>query len=154
MKKRRKPCIVVGIGNPLLKDDRAGLEVVQSLARLNAPVDTAELYSVGFDVLDIIMGYESAVIVDACRMGFPPGTILEMSPDDLFSNARFANSHAVTLGSTLRTGQMVFPETMPADLKLLLVQAEDMSCFSKECTPKVALAIQEIVTKICTAEAA
>lgn len=154
MKNKRNTRIVVGIGNPLLKDDRAGLEVVQALAAQNPYVDTAELYSVGFDVLDTIFGYESAVIVDACQMGYPPGTILEMTPDELFTDEHIANSHAVTLGSTLRTGQMVFPDKMPADLKLILVQAENMTCFSKKCSPKVAQAVQEIVTRICTAKAA
>ena len=51
-----KRCIVVGIGNPLLKDDRAGIEVVEALKARNSEVNTAILYSVGADVLDTIMG--------------------------------------------------------------------------------------------------
>ena len=148
MADQRRTRIVVGIGNPMLKDDRAGLEVVQALEALNAPVDTAELYSVGFEVLDTIMGYESAVIVDACQMGHPPGTILEMTPKEFFAENRAVNSHAVTLGSTLRVGQIVFADDMPADLRLILVEAEDISCFSKTCSPKVARAVNEIVGKL------
>lgn len=154
MERKKHSCIVVGIGNPMLKDDRVGLEVVQTLETLNVPVDTAELYSVGFDVLDTIMGYESAVIVDACQMGYPACTIVEMTPDELFSDELVANSHAVTLGSTLRTGQMVFPDDMPSDVKLVLVEAKGISYFSKECSPKVAQAVHTIVQKMSATEVA
>ena len=108
-----------------------------------------KLYSVSFEVLDAIMGYESAVIVDACQMGYPPGTILEMTPQEFFINNQVTNSHAITLGSTLRVGQIVLAGDMPAEVKLILVEAEDISGFSKACSPKVAQAINKIVDMLC-----
>ncbi len=140
--------IVVGIGNPLLKDDRVGIEVVEALEAKGSAVDTAILYSVGFDVLDTIMGYDEAVIVDACQMGLAPGTILEITPEEMFDHNNLVNSHAVTLGSTLKTGQMLFPEEMPKKLKLMLVEVEDISTFSTQCTPVVCHAIDDVVERL------
>lgn len=148
MGKKLKGTIVVGIGNPLLKDDRVGIEVVEALKAQDAEVETAILHAVGFDVLDTIMGYEKAVIVDACQMGMKPGTILEISPEQMFSQDNLVNSHAVTLGSTLKTGQMLFPEEMPIDLKLILVEVEDISTFSIRCTPVVSHAVAQVVERI------
>lgn len=143
-----KRSIVVGIGNPMLKDDRVGIEVVEALEAKGAEVETAILYSVGFDVLDAIMGFDEAVIVDACQMGMAPGTILEITPEEMFDHNHLVNSHAVTLGSTLQTGQMLFPEEMPQKLKLILVEVEDISAFSTQCTPVVCHAIQDVVARI------
>jgi hypothetical protein len=58
MASQSKKCIVVGIGNPLLTDERAGLEVVERLKSQNADVETATRYPAERDVLDVIMGYE------------------------------------------------------------------------------------------------
>ena len=78
MAKNPNGCIVVGIGNPLLKDDRAGIEVVEALKARNSKVNTAILHSCGVDILNTILGYDEAVIVDACQMGIAPGTVLEL----------------------------------------------------------------------------
>ena len=148
MGKKPKGAIVVGIGNPLLKDDRVGIEVVEALKTQDSEVETAILHAVGFDVLDTIMGYEKAVIIDACQMGMTPGTVLEISPEEMFSQDNLINSHAVTLGATLKTGQMLFPEEMPIDLTLILVEVEDISTFSTQCTPVVSHAIEQVVDRI------
>lgn len=148
MGKVSKGSIVVGIGNPLLKDDRVGIEVVDALRAQHPEMDTEILYSVGFDVLDTIMGYERAVIVDACQMGMPPGTIMEITPEEMFDQSNLVNSHAVTLGATLKTGQMLFPEEMPREIRLMLVEVEDISTFSTQCTPAVSHAIGDVVDRI------
>lgn len=148
MIEKRNPCIVVGIGDPLLKDGRVGIEVVQKLKTRCAPVDTVVLNSVGFDVLDVIMGYQQAVVVDVCQMGLPPGTILELTPDELFRDHEEVSSDALALASTLRTGQMVYAAKMPPKLNLILVEPEDITSFSKRCSPVVSHAIMDVVARI------
>ena len=146
-------CIVVGIGNPLLKDDRAGIEVVEALKSRNSPLNTAILYSVGADVLDTIKGYEEAVIVDACQTGLPPGTVLEMTPDAFSKNYPESNCQGVSLGVALRNGQKSHPDQMPRKIRIILVEVEDISTFSTKCTPVVRHAISDVVARIQTATA-
>ena len=148
MIKKPNGCIVVGIGNPLLKDDRAGIEVVEALKARNSKLNTAILHSCGVDVLSTIMGYEEAVIVDACQMGIAPGTVLEMTPETFFDSHGENNSQGVTLGAMLKTGQTAFPDLMPGKIKIILVEAEDMSTFSTKCTPVVSHAIDDVVDRI------
>ena len=140
--------VVVGIGNPLLKDDRAGIEVVEALERAGTSVDTAILYSVGFDVLDSIYDYNEAVIIDACQLGKPPGTILEITPEALFASDHLVTSHAVTLGATLKTGQLLFPERMPDVLSIILIEAKDITCFSSVCSEETTRAVGKVVDRL------
>ncbi len=148
MVKKPNGCIVVGIGNPLLKDDRAGIEVVEALKARNPKLNTAILYSCSVDVLNIIMGYDEAVIVDACQMGVPPGTVMEMTPETFFDSCRGANAQGVTLGTMLKTGRSVYPDRMPGKIRIILVEAEDMSTFSTKCSPVVNHAITDVVDRI------
>jgi hydrogenase maturation protease len=153
MAKNPNGCIVVGIGNPLLKDDRAGIEVVEALKARNSKVNTAILYSCGVDVLNTILGYDEAVIVDTCQMGIAPGTVLEMTPETFFDSYRGSNAQGMTLGAMLQTGKSVFPDRMPDKIKIILVEAEDMSSFSTKCTPVVSHAISDVVARIQMATA-
>lgn len=143
-----KNTLVCGIGNPMLKDDRAGIEVAEQLAELNTNIDVEIIFGVGFEVNDKIMGYDTVYIIDAAKMGHKPGTILEVQVDDIFSDHLLASSHAVTLGSTLKVGYELFPDEMPKNLKIYLIEAEDYFEFTKKCSPPVEVAIQEVVQRI------
>lgn len=143
-----KKTLVCGIGNPMLKDDRAGIEVAEKINELNSNVDVEIIYGVGFEVNDKIMGYERVYIIDAAKMGHEPGTIMEVGVDDIFSDHLLASSHAVTLGSTLKVGYELFPDEMPQELKIYLIEAEDYFEFTKKCSPPVETAIHQVVERI------
>lgn len=140
--------LVCGIGNPMLKDDRAGIEVAERIARSGLPVDVEIIYGVGFEVNDKIMGYDDVIIIDAAKIGFTPGTITEVTIDEIFTDHNLVTSHAVTLGSTLKVGYQLFPDEMPANLRILLIEAEDYYEFTKECSPQVEEAIGRVVEMI------
>ena len=141
-------CVVIGIGNPLLSDDRAGIEVVEQLEKDGVDVATEAVFTVGFEVLDKILGYDRAYIVDACVLGQKPGTVHEVGVEDIFTTPLLSGSHAMTLGTTLKTGQMVFGDEMPKDLRIILIEAETPTEFSNVCTPAVQAAIEKTVRKI------
>lgn len=140
-----KQFLVCGIGNPMLKDDRAGIEVAERIEASGIEVDTEIIYGVGFEVNDKIMGYEDVIIIDAAKVGKPPGTISQVSVDDIFNDHQLASSHAVTLGSTLKVGYELFPEEMPKHLQIFLIEAEDYFEFTRNCSPGVTRAINEVV---------
>lgn len=140
--------LVCGIGNPMLKDDRAGIEVAERIEASSLSVDTEIIYGVGFEVNDKIMGYEDVVIIDAAKCGREPGSITEVEVDDIFSTHELASSHAVTLGSTLKVGYDLFPGEMPPRLKIILIEADDYFEFTKTCSPSVQMAIEEVVSGI------
>ena len=143
-----KKCVVVGIGNPFLQDDRAGVVIVEQLEQENLPCQTEVVYTVGLEVMDKIRGYERAIIVDACMLGNEPGSILEVSMDDIFTTHALVNSHAITLGTTLKTGYICFPEEMPADLRIILIEVKEIKEFTRQMSPEVEQAVVEVVERI------
>jgi hydrogenase maturation protease len=142
------PSILIGIGNPLLQDDRAGIEVAERVQGLNLPVDVEIMHCVGFEVLDKILGYERAFVVDACMLGHEHGALLEVGVEDIFTQARLSASHAVTLGATLKTGLEIFPEEMPRDLRIFLIQAKTVEDFSPDLSPEVERGVSQAVERI------
>ena len=77
--------IVVGLGNELFSDDAVGLLAVRQMAEA-APekADFVETGLHGVALLDLFIGYEKAIIVDAIKTGrYPPGTIVEIDPEEL-----------------------------------------------------------------------
>ncbi|WP_051617169.1 hydrogenase maturation protease [Desulfonatronovibrio hydrogenovorans] len=140
--------IALGIGNPLLQDDRAGLEVVQRLSSMDLSVDIQELYTVGLDVLDRLMGYDRAFVVDACKLGYQPGTVVEVTVDDIFSSHSLSNSHAITLGATLKTGYELFPDQMPGEIYILLIEVEKIEEFTNVMTEVVENGVDRAVASI------
>jgi hydrogenase maturation protease len=140
--------LVCGIGNPMLKDDRAGIEVAERIAGSCLKVDTEVIYGVGFEVNDKLMGYDDVIIIDAAKIGYPPGTITEVTIDQIFTDHNLTTSHAVTLGSTLKVGYELFPDDMPQKLRIFLIEAEDYFEFTKECSPMVEEAISKVVELI------
>ena len=141
-------CVVIGIGNPYLQDDRAGVVVVERLEQEHLPCQTEVVYTVGFEVMDKIRGFEKAIIVDACKLGNVPGAILEVTVDDIFTTHALVNSHAITLGTTLKTGYICFPEDMPANIQILLIEVKDITEFTEQMSPEVDAAVSEVVERI------
>jgi hydrogenase maturation protease len=147
-------CVVVGIGNPYLQDDRAGVVIVETLEQEGLPCRTEVVYTVGFEVMDKIRGYERAIIVDACMLGNEPGSILEVSIDDIFSTHALVHSHAITLGTTLKTGLLCFPDEMPADIRIILIEVKEIKEFTQQMSPEVEAAVVTVVDRIRTLVAA
>lgn len=109
---------------------------------------TEVLYTVGPEVMDRIRGFRRAIVVDACLLGNAPGSILELVLDDLCTTRSLTNSHAITLGSTLKTGYLCFPEEMPVDLRIILIEITAISEFTEEMPPEVEAAAAEVVARI------
>jgi hydrogenase maturation protease len=137
--------VVIGIGNPLLKDDRAGIEVAERIESMGLDLDVEILHTVGFEVLDKVLGYEQAVIVDACQLGHAPGSILNLDLSDITADHALMGSHAGTLMGTLKAGHAVFPDTMPPKINIVLIEIENAMEFGRECTPLVAKAVEQVV---------
>ena len=87
---RRPRILVLGLGNDILGDDAVGLLAARRLrALLPESVDVVESRGAGLDLLDLLEGYDRALLLDAIMTGkHPPGTILEFSADDFREGRR------------------------------------------------------------------
>lgn len=136
---------MIGIGNPVLTDDAVGIKIAQHFAEL---VDTEILMCTDFKVLDKILGYERAVIVDGVCLGNKPGTVLEFNVEDLYFSDAFSGTHNLSLPTTLKIGYRLFGDEMPREIKIIAVEIEDTSTFGRDCTPAVDAAVPGAVERI------
>jgi len=140
--------LVIGLGNPLVSDDSVGLRVVQQLKPLLADrddVEVAEDYWGGLRLMERMIGFERAVVVDAICTGGAPGAIHRLTTDEL-PTQRSASAHDVNLPTALAFGRQAGAQ-LPRDADILLVgiEAEDILNFSEQCTPAVEAAIPRAV---------
>jgi len=101
-----EPWLIIGIGNPMRRDDGAGPLVVRRLDELKLPrLRTLEHPGDGMALLDRWHGYSGVCVVDATHSGAVPGTVryfdavTEPLPRDLFhpSSHLFGVAEAVEL---------------------------------------------------------
>ncbi|MEW6182736.1 MAG: hydrogenase maturation protease [Bacillota bacterium] len=137
--------IVVGIGNPVLSDDSVGIRVAQHFEGL---VDTEILTTTDFKVLDKILGYDRAIIVDGVRLGNEPGTVSEFGIEELLFTPTFSGTHNLSLPATLSFGCRLFKDEMPKEIRIITVEVKDVTTFGRECTPPVEAAIPKAVERV------
>jgi hydrogenase maturation protease len=136
--------IVVGIGNPNFTDDGVGLKIIEYL---NGVVDTVPLLNISFQIIDSILGYDKAVIVDGVKSGVEPGSILEFTTD-YWGNIYASGTHNLSVFEILRIGYSLFPDEMPKEIKIIGIEVENVETLSRQLTPKVVSAIPEAVALI------
>ena len=146
--------LVLGLGNPLVSDDSVGLHVAAELKPLLADrpeVDVDEEYWGGLRLMERMIGYDRAIIVDAICTGAQPGTIHHLTPDAI-PTQRSASAHDVNLSTALELGRRTEMH-LPANENVLLIgiEAEDVLTFSEECTPAVREAVPRAVQTVIKA---
>ncbi len=143
--------LVIGLGNPLVSDDSVGLRVVELLKVALAEwpeVEVTEDYWGGLRLMERMIGYEGAIVIDAIRTGAPPGTIHRLTPGSI-ATQKSASAHDVSLPTALAFGRRA-GVSLPhdEDVHLVGIEAEDLVNFSYECTPQVAAAIPQVVQAV------
>ena len=143
--------LIIGLGNPIVADDSIGLRVAAELKSLLADrpdVDVTEDYWGGLRLMERMIGYERAIVIDAIGTGAPPGTIHQLTTASM-PTQKSASAHDVNLPTALAFGRRAGAH-LPADedVRLIGIEAEDLINFSDQCTPAVAAAIPRAVRKV------
>jgi len=141
--------IVVGLGNPILTDDSVGIKVARSLrGRLPSDIDVTETYAGGLRLMDILTGYDRAVIIDALVTRDPhPGAIHDLTLEDSEGTRNLACTHDTSLAAALELGRSL-GLVLPTNITIVGIEAQDVETFGEECTEAVAKAIPVAAERI------
>ena len=157
--------LVVGLGNPLLGDDGVGWRVAQALAARLAvdPVLAGDPAYVGVEVdhlavgglalMERLVGYRRAVLVDAMATGdHPAGTVRRLSIADIRGGeaTHLDSAHDASLASALAAGRSLGAD-LPTEIAIVAVEAVRVDQFGEELTPEVAAAIPAAVDAVLAA---
>ncbi len=141
--------VILGLGNTILSDDGAGIYVVRkinerfSLDTSHQPLVTIKEASLGgFNFIDLLTGFDRAVIIDAVHTkSGKPGEYYELDPAALKPSARLSSLHGIDFATAVQMAHdMGVP--FPKEIKIFVMEVEDEFTFGEKCTPKVEAAIK------------
>jgi hydrogenase maturation protease len=146
----RPPVLVLGLGNPLLRDEGVGVHVAAALAEAGLPpsVEVVDGGTLGLDLADVIGGRRLVVVVDACAGPWAPGTVLRLGPDELQDSAGAEiSAHGPALPEALRLAR--FLGDPPDEVVVLAVVPADTG-WGEELTPRIGRLVPEILSLVHT----
>jgi hydrogenase maturation protease len=138
---------ILGMGNDILCDDAVGLLAARALkAELGSLVDVVETSEAGLALIELLEGYDSALILDAIKTdSVPVGTILEYTPDD-FQKIVAPSPHYAGLPEVLEMAkrlQLKFPHT----IRVLALEVESPFEIHEGLTEAVAKVLPDFISR-------
>ncbi len=137
------PVLVLGLGNSILYDDGVGIQVARYIANLGHErhIHVLEAEVAGFALLDVLEGYDRAIIIDAVRLaGMLPGEIRVLDGVGERPSLHLVAGHQLDLPSALELGRRAGRD-MPRYVTVVGVQIADDRTFSESLSPGVAAAV-------------
>ena len=131
MRAEAAPIIVIGMGNPMRRDDGVGHALLEKLDGesfgCSAGIDLLALDGESTRLLEAWRGRRRAIIVDAGGRGDVPGSIhrLEVGTDELPAGSSSASSHSAGLAEAVALAGVL--DALPDQLVVLAVEPADMS---------------------------
>ncbi len=132
----KKETLILGVGNPLRRDDGIGPEVIRLLTedrtkkngtyKLSSDIDLLDGGTDGLGLIEYLKDYKKVVIVDAVEMKLKPGTIKVFTPEEavIKINSDALSTHGFGIAELIKLakGLDINPE-----LIIVGVQPEDVS---------------------------
>jgi hydrogenase maturation protease len=141
--------LVLGLGNDLLGDDAVGLLAARALAAElhgDADVDVVESAVSGLALLDHLVGYDRALLLDAVQTGrCPEGSVLEIDPRDL-GRVVAPSPHYAGLPEIFELASRLELQ-FPSEVRILAVEIAAPSTIALELSPPVRAAVGELAAR-------
>lgn len=152
--------IIVGLGNPILGDDGVGWRVAQELQDLylqgqrlqplGLDADVECLALGGLSLMESLIGYDRAIIVDAlhCCEGSPGRVFLfdlAELPDP--SAGHSTAVHDTSLQTALRVGRALGAR-LPQEITIVAIEVESLYEFCEELSAQVEAAVPLAVQQV------
>lgn len=144
---------ILGLGNEILRDDAVGILLLKELEKeLEVPegfkVDFLEASLAGFNLLDMLVGYDGVVILDSIVTGKEEaGTVMELDLDSLKSTLRLTSVHDINLATALKLGEDL-GMAMPSFIRIYVMEVLEIFEFGEELSEPVKEAFPLAVVKL------
>ena len=136
--------LILGLGNPILTDDGAGIRVARLLQERLADrpgVDVEEASLGGLRLLEVVGGYDRLILVDAIQTADgQPGQVYRLDTGSFCATLHSGCTHDMDFFTALALGRRLGLH-MPDQIEIIGIEAEDVITFGETCTPVVEAAI-------------
>jgi hydrogenase maturation protease len=140
--------IILGVGNPILSDDGVGIHVAEQLKqKLRDPnVVIDEAFTGGMNLLDMMYGYDKAILVDAINLSnAQEGEVKRLQIQD-FSSIHSTNPHDVTLLEAIQLAKMLGEHRIPNEIIVIGIVIKSLKYeFGDTLSPIIAKAVPKAV---------
>lgn len=143
--------LVLGIGNILLSDEGAGVEVVNRLQKHYKIPETVEVVdggTVGIELLPWLEGRTHIIIVDAVRSENPPGTVLRIDDVPAFFQNKIS-PHQIGITDVLAMAYIT--DELPPNVSLIGIEPETLSdgiALSETVSEKIETMVEMVAQEI------
>lgn len=143
--------LVLGLGNELIADDAIGILAARELKiRLEGKADVIESSVAGMALLEILIDYDRAIILDALVTGHhAPGTILELKPEDLGAVVA-PSAHYAGLPEVIAVARQL-QVTFPREIRILAMEVKDALTLGGPLSDEVRNALPEWIERVMQA---
>ena len=152
--------IIVGLGNPILGDDGVGWKVAQEVKKLlpsalssliegdESFVDVEFLSLGGISLMEHLIGYDRAILIDAVTSEQEPGSMIVSKLSEMpdYSAFHIASAHDTSLQNAIKLGKSLGAK-LPDEVIVVGIATNQVFTFGEQLTPPVAAAIPH-ATKI------
>ncbi len=142
--------MIVGLGNPILSDDAVGLLILDQLKKKyegTGPV-FQRASSGGLALVDLVTGFDEAVLIDSILTGsYPPGTLLMLTPEDFSETRHISNMHDINFATAVKIGESMGVK-LPAKFTIYAVEVKEVLEFGENLTKEVSDNIEKIIQEI------
>ena len=134
--------LVLAMGNPILRDDGVGHRVADVLEELldGSGVAIEKTTLAGLNLLDLLVGFDRTIIVDAIQTGGEPGQVYHLRPSDFVARHTFPHLHNIDFFRTLSLGKQLLPG-LPEEVRVVAIEAGNITNFGEGFTPEVEKAV-------------
>lgn len=141
--------LIVGLGNPTLGDDGVGWKVVKEVCKslpkeLTVQVNCLTLGGLG--LMEHLIGYDRAILVDAFATDAPVGSIsvLKLSQLPNYSAYHIAGAHDTSLLKAMELGREMGAH-LPEEVMVVGIATERIHEFNEELSPPVVQVVPCVV---------
>ncbi len=130
--------LFIGLGNSILRDDRAGLVLAERLREKASPsLSVAISERGGFELIDLMTGYEQVILADSWNTpDARPGRVRTLSLADCAGSFRLKGSHDLGLAALFQLAQLLgIP--MPSSVIVYGIEAVDTASFGEDLSMEV-----------------
>ncbi len=145
--------LILGLGNPLLGDDGVGWRVAEACAaRLcgAAEIKVDYLATGGLSLMEQMVGYDRAILIDAITTGDQPaGAVCSFPVEELpdASAGHTGSAHDASLQTALQLGRRM-GAALPASITIVAIEAQQVYDFSETLSPAIAAAVPRAVEMV------
>lgn len=140
--------IIVGIGNPLMGDDGVGVKVARMIGN-ETNIEFIEMNTAGMDVVENILGYDCAVIIDGVfDERKDEGDVVEYLLEEFEERVHMASIHEMNFPTALKIGKLHYPEKIPEKILIFGIVIKDIQEFHDTLSENIERKLKDICKKI------